>query len=107
MMVGASRSGKTSILASMLKSYRDNINLFNELPIVDNTAYDETQHEVIDKKRLDNQASEMIDMLKEKEGGCANMTGLLGTQGVTEYSFEIDTKPMNLDKMYKGLPKKN
>lgn len=50
MMVGASRSGKTSILASMLKSYRDNINLFNELPIVDNTAYDETQHEVIDKK---------------------------------------------------------
>lgn len=105
MMVGASRSGKTSILASMLKSYRDNINLFNELPIVDNTAYDETQHEVIDKKRLDNQASEMIDMLKEKDGGCANMTGLLGTQGVTEYSFEIDTKPMNLDKMYKGLPK--
>lgn len=29
MMVGASRSGKTSILASMLKSYRDNINLFS------------------------------------------------------------------------------
>lgn len=103
MMVGASRSGKTSILASMLGSYRNNINLFNELPIRDTTNYNSVNGEK-DKKSLSCQVSEMKDMLRENNAGCANMPKLLGTQGTTEYSFEIDTNPMQLDRRFQGLP---
>lgn len=105
-MVGASRSGKTSILASMLMSYRRNTSLTQEMSLRDTTSYPPKETKQYEQMDLDTNVSGMQDMLKEEDGGRANMGSLIGTQYSFEYSFTINTKAsqLRLDEDLSNLP---
>lgn len=97
-MLGASRSGKTSILASMLKSVRDGM-VDNQFYVIDTSEYSNCSSERQEQVSLQNNVDGMKDMLSTLIGNTfvPKMTNLFGTSDNFIYRFEI--KPRDDNKM--------
>lgn len=102
-MLGASRSGKTSILASMLNNLRDqNVdNVINQCFYIDDKSdYNGIgEAERIEQVKLQENVDNMRDLLTPPiQGGkyVPKMTKLFGSDDAFTYEFEVQTKINNV-----------
>lgn len=96
-MIGASRSGKTSILASMLNNVRDcrsESKVNNYFFVDDRTDYDGLEPEMLCKVDLQENIDGMKDMLKVQVDGhyVPKMAALMGTQDNFRYKMDVNYK---------------
>lgn len=96
-MIGASRSGKTSILASMLNNIRDNRgkNAVNQYFFVnDVTDYSGLDDAAVENVELQENVDRMKDLLKSSINGeyVPKMTGLYGSQNSFKYKMDVQYK---------------
>lgn len=96
-MIGASRSGKTSILASMLNNVRDSrseCKVNNYFFIDDKSDYDGLETEMLCKVNLQENIDGMKDMLKVQVDGhyVPKMAALMGTQANFRYKMDVNYK---------------
>lgn len=100
-MIGASRSGKTSILASMLSNMKNpEINqyfVFNEHNAEGYKNLTPKQKEDI---RLTNIIDSMIDMVNPNIAGCSvpKLSALFGTDAMFTYKFKLESGPIRESK---------
>lgn len=96
-MIGASRSGKTSILASMLNNVRDSRSesrVNNYFFVDDRSDYDGLTSEKLCKVNLQENIDGMKDMLKVLVDGyfVPKMAALMGTQDIFKYKMDVNYK---------------